>query len=166
LDLDILIWGIQPSNADHVDGRRQRAQAFFRHLGEERIRALLPAIVVGEFLVRIPREDQDRVMGALERSFIIAPFDMQTSAAYANIWRQKEASGEIDLLRERYEATGNELRVDCIILATALSSGAECLYSENPLLQELARRVLDVKPIPTIPEQLELFGPQTEQGEG
>ncbi len=46
------------------------------------------------------------------------------------------------------------------IVATAIAQGADCIYTEDPLLEKFAQGRIDIRPLPSIQQQLSINVPE------
>lgn len=157
LDTHILIWSIKEQSSPGQEYMIPRAKKFLEYLESEKYIVLIPAIVVAELLMRVPPELHATVTNLLDRSFVIPPFDLQSSTYFARIWQDKQKQGIIKELQQNYQAQRDEIKADCMIVAIALSRGAECIYSYDKKLRIFANGHIEVEEIPIIPNQPSLF---------
>jgi predicted nucleic acid-binding protein len=134
-DSMILIWGIQEHGQEEEVAQ---AKAFLDHLDKQGTKALIPSVVVAEFLTGIPTAAHTTIADLLERHFITAAFDLKASMHFARIWQDRDQRGVITLLKQRDRATRAELKADCMIVATAVAQGASCIYSHDDNLAGFA----------------------------
>jgi hypothetical protein len=76
---------------------------------------------------------------------------------FARIWQDRDQRGVITLLKQRDRATRAELKADCMIVATAVAQGASCIYSHDDNLAGFANGQIDVRRMPDLASQLQLF---------
>ena len=157
LDTHILIWGIKEQSSLGQEEMIPRAKRFLRHLESEHNIVLVPSVVVAELLMSIPPNLHATVTNLLDKGFVIPPFDLQASTHFARIWQDKQNQGVIEQLKHNYQAKREEIKADCLIVATALSRGAECIYSYDSKLKIFASGHINVEDIPIIPDQQPLF---------
>lgn len=154
-DNNVMIWGIKEQATAGQEFMIDRTKRFLAHLDKQGDKAMLPAPVVGEFLLNIDGEFHSITVNLLQRGFIIQPFDLQAAALFAQIW-QKHA--QPDVLKE-LQQTGNvrnKLRTDCMIVATAAAKGAACIYSHDAGVRKFSSGFIDCFDIPGIPTQMML----------
>ncbi len=157
LDTHILIWAIKEQSSPGQEHMIPRAKKFLGYLETEKSIVLVPAIVVAELLMRVPSELHAMVTNLLDKSFVIPPFDLQSSTHFARTWQENQNQGIIKELQEKFQAKREEIKADCMIIATALSRGAECIYSYDDKLRIFANGHIKVEEIPIIPDQPPLF---------
>jgi predicted nucleic acid-binding protein len=153
-DTMILIWGIQEHGPE---AEVAQAKAFLDHLDKQGTKAVVPSVVVAEFLTGIPTAAHTTIASLLERHFMTAAFDLKASMHFARLWQDRENTGVITLLKQRDRATRAELKADCMIVATAVAQGASCIYSHDDKLKTFANGQIDVRKMPDVATQLELF---------
>lgn len=133
-----------------------RSKALIDRLDKTNKKLLVPAIVVGEFLIRIPAEAYQTTTNLIQRNFMVAQFDVRAASFYAKIWRAKQNKA----LLEELSASGKtrqELKADRLIIATALANGAECIYSHDNGVIAFGKDFIDVRDVPPAPSQARLF---------
>lgn len=164
LDTHILIWGIKEEATEGQEEMIARAKAFLEHLEKTDRRVLIPAVVVAEFLLRLPVEVHHTIVNLFQRAFFTAPFDLQAAERFARIWQAQRDTGRIQELSQSHGATKSELKADCMIVATAVARGTSCIYSNDDTLQKFAEGYIDVHEMPDILTQLDLFEDQSGLG--
>jgi predicted nucleic acid-binding protein len=164
LDSHILVWGIKGEAAPGQERMVSRAQAFLRSLDDEKdTKVYVPAIVLGEILVRVPEADHQRVMAVVSKSLMIAPYDAAAASEFARLLAKAlAASKNAGNLQQGAPGVRTKMKADLMILATALSRNVSCLYSHDPEMPKLATYAsgrLKVAEMPDTPEQLPLLQP-------
>lgn len=156
LDSHILIWSIKEEATPGQEAMIPKSKAFLRWLDETNTRVLIPTVIIAEFLMRIPPDMHTTVSNLMQQDFLIAPFDTQAAANFSKIWQTNK---EQKVIRELIASgkTRQELKVDSMIVAIAVSRNAECVYSYDDGLKKFANGYIDVKQIPELPEQKALL---------
>ncbi len=157
LDTHILIWGIKNESSPGQEEMIPKAKRFIKWLDDNKNRVIVPSVVVGELLMRVPLELHRDVNKLLEKHFIIAPFDSLAASHFANIWQMKESEEVINQLKEQFDLKREAIKVDCQIVAIAVARCAQCIYSYDPGVKKFGEKVIDVYEIPPIAEQLNIF---------
>lgn len=156
-DTHVLIWGVKEQATEGQEHEIVKAKGFLHHLSQKGIRALLPSVVVAEFLTAIPADLHPMVNNLLERSFIIGSFDQRAAAQFAQIWQSQQKLGAVEEIKVSIGVGREGLKSDCMIVATAITGGASCIYSQDKGLKKFAEGHIRVFEIPEILEQSELF---------
>ncbi len=162
LDTHLLIWGVKEEAEAGQESMIPKTKAFLKHLDRSGDKVAIPSIVLGEFLMRVPADDHAQIINYLTRKFIILPCDLIAASMFARIWRSKQDDNTYDRLREDFSASREELKADCFIVATAVAHNASCIYSYDPKLAKFAEGYIEVKEMPNLPVQLELYPTSTE----
>jgi predicted nucleic acid-binding protein len=157
LDTHLLIWGIKEEATEGQEEMVQKAKLFFKWLDENGIKAMIPSVVIGEFLMLIPSEMHDKITNSFQKNFIVPPYDTASASCFAKIWQKKNSDGTIEKLKNDTSASRAKLKADCQIVATAITHGASCIYSYDEDLAKFAEGYIEVKQIPDIPEQMKLI---------
>lgn len=150
VDTHILIWGIQKNAKSSQEPMIERTSRFLRWLDDQKTIILLPSLVLAEFLMRIPTEQHAEIIGFLDNSFKVVPADALVASEYARIWQVNYNNGlPTNVPREK-------MKIDHLIVATAVARKAEIIYSEDGNLHKFAQGFIEVKGVPIIPKQLEI----------
>jgi predicted nucleic acid-binding protein len=155
-DTNVAIWAIHEQATPGQEYMIERTQRFIQQLDANKDKIMIPSVVLSEFLLPIPAEHHALTLNLMQRSFIIAPFDLQASAVFAKIWQIKHAAATIQELRQQ-GFTRTQLKADCMIVATAIAKGAGCIYSHDKDVRKFSEGQIDCYDIPDIPGQLALF---------
>lgn len=155
LDTHLLIWGIKEESTEGQEEMIQKTKLFFKWLDENGIKAMIPSVVIGEFLMLIPHEMHDKITNFFQKNFIVVPYDTASASCFAKIWQKKNSDGTIEKLKNDIPATRAKLKADCQIVATAITHGASCIYSYDEHLAKFAEGYIEVKQIPDIPKQMQ-----------
>jgi predicted nucleic acid-binding protein len=153
VDNHALIWGIREHADDGQEVMISRTKAFFEDCRKNKIMIMVPSIVVGELLTAIEPKHYAMIVNLLKSSFQIEPYDAQASALFAKLWREKKESGLVDSIKNELQATRQELKADCMIVATAIAKKAEVIYSHDIKLKNFANGNIAVREIPTLQYQ-------------
>ena len=154
LDTMILVWGIQNNAKPTQQAENLKAISLIDKLDKQKTKIIIPTIVLGEYLVRIPPEHHLATANQLNKRFQLIPFDAQCAQQFANLWRANE-----DRLAELYAmgSTRKLIKADCMILATAIVRGVDCIYSHDPHLEKLSQGYIEIRKMPEAAAQLPMF---------
>ncbi len=152
-DNHVLVWGIKEQATFGQEEMIPRAKALIKTLDETHVRVLIPSIVIAEFLLRIPPDEHALVINLFHRSFVVVSFDTSAASWFSKIWQAKKEQAVIEQLAKNGK-TRAELRTDSLIVATAVSQKADCIYSHDDGLKEFAKGYIVVNEIPFITKQM------------
>lgn len=155
LDTHILIWGLQEQAETNQTNKIEVAKKMLDDLQKQNIKMMIPSVVYAEFLMKIPAELHLLTGNLLQKSYLIPPFDTQAASLFAQIWQSK--NDIIQDLKSSENNSKNKIKVDCMIIATALARSADCIISDDNGLHTLAEGYIESKYIESGPEQLSLF---------
>lgn len=159
LDTMIVIWGIKGECEGGQEPERDRAMAYVSQLRRDRVQVIIPSVVIGEALVRVPLEDHTPlIQNILERKFIIAPVDLRISTMYARIWRTKSDDGTIAALKQDPAMTRRILKFDCLIAAAAAVWEVGYLCSNDNNVRRFGEGYINVQRLIDIPVQMNIPG--------
>jgi hypothetical protein len=122
-------------------------------LDQNNERVMIPAPVVGEYLVGFNGEALAAQKNLIQRYFFVPSLDFHAATI------QAEIEGDRDLMRQIQAESGLErqqLRVDSQIIAIALVNHAEKIISHDPHMRNLAGKRIRVEEIPDVVEQMPL----------
>jgi predicted nucleic acid-binding protein len=157
LDTHILIWGIKKDAAGNQEHMVPLAQAFIKSLDEDKnIRVMVPSVVVGELLMRVPPEKHEEVNRLFHSRFMVPSNDIAAASCFARIWQEKKNIMP-QLKNDFPQTTREEMKADCQIVAIALTHGASCIYSYDDKLIKFAQGHIEVRQMPELSEQLSVF---------
>ena len=150
-DTHVLIWGVQEKGKAGQQHLVERAKRYIHHLDQQNERIMIPAPVVGEYLVGFNGEALAKQKNLIQRYFFVPSLDFHAAAI------QAEIEGDRDLLKRIQAGNGldrQQLRVDSQIIAIALINKAKKIISHDPHMRELANGRIRVEEIPEIMEQM------------
>lgn len=157
LDTNILIWGIQNKASAGQEQMLERTRLFLKDLDESKAKVIIPSLVIGELLMKVPHDKHDAVLKHVSSRFMVASYDMAAASYFAKIWQDKKDDKQIQLMRDNGSITRAELKADYQIVAIAVSSGASCIYSYDKKLKQFADGHIAVKELPEMPQQMSLL---------
>lgn len=146
IDSNIVIWGIKRQATPGQQEMISRAEQIFARADEYKDFILIPTLVLAEILAPEPPTIRANILEVLNKSFILAPFDVRAAQKYADIF-----FGRIDIVKQKAADTGTarqKMKVDHMIIATALVNEANCIYSTDSGLKAFAEGLIDVKDAP------------------
>lgn len=164
IDNHILVWGIRREATPGQEKMIKRTGLLLEYLEENDALIIIPSVVVGEFMVRVPPDKHKKVLAVLEKRFQIAPYDTAAALIAAQLWieKNKGSSRVSDDLREGLKDPSRiKLKDDCKIIATAIKCKADCIYSEDDGVQKFGQGKIEVRDVPKyLMKQAELFDSQ------
>jgi hypothetical protein len=156
LDTQILIWGVKRQSEEGQEEMIKKAISFFKWLDKNDINSIIPTVVIGELLIRVPSEKHNEVISFFQKNFIIGSYDIAAASCFAKIWRDKKEDGTFDGMHSPPNSTRTKLKADCQIVAIAITKKASCIYSYDKDVEKFGEGYIDVKKMPNITEQQEL----------
>lgn len=147
IDTEIAIWAIKKTATTNRQDMVRHAVAFLQQLQDEKAIILIPAIVVGELLVKSSEQERQEILSRVQNAFRIIPFDAAAAVEAARLCERTNAPPAREALREA-NISRSCIKADCQILATAITRGA-ILYSEDDGIHAIAANArIDVKRMP------------------
>lgn len=156
LDTQIIIWGIKGEATTGQEEMINKAENFLKYLDENKVKVLIPAVVIGELLMPLPHTEHDQFIKVVEEHFMIVPFDTAAASCFARLWKEKKDKGVIEKIRSDTSHTRAEIKVDCQIVAIAVTRKVNCIYSYDPGVKAFGEGFVKVEEIPDIKKQMEL----------
>lgn len=153
VDNHVLLWGIREVATAGQEDMIPRTKRFLEDCKHQGIRILVPSIVLAELLTAIDVRHHALTTNLLQQSFPVPAFDAAASQVFAKLWQQRKDNGVLEKLKTELGALRQELKADCMIVATALVQKAEAIYSHDEKLRKFAEGVIPVLEIPRPQEQ-------------
>ncbi len=151
-DTHIVMWAVQDESQPEHAEFAQRAKYLLRRCFDGGVKVIIPAVVMAELMAVLEPSQYANFVQTMQKRFIVAPFDLQATMHYAQIWQLKQAWRE-DTLRKN-QATGEELRTDCLIVSTAVANQVSCLYTHDDRLRQFAHNVIETRGMPQLPPMM------------
>jgi hypothetical protein len=148
LDSHIIVWGIKEEATPGQENMIPKAKLFFAWLDEQKHDVIIPSVVVGELLMRVPATEHEKVTQFFEKRFRVPSFDLMCASKYAEIWQKRNEDKTIDFLKKKMNATREEIKADCQIVAIAIVQKAQCIYSYDDKLKKFAEGFIEVRQMP------------------
>ena len=141
LDTNILIWAIKKQASPGQEEMIPKANNLLERISRSNQRAMVSTIVVSELLMNVNPDSIPVMTSVIEKTFMVVPFDIQSAMMFARIWQEK--NGAIEELKQ--SGIGRQqLKADCLIVASAIARKAICIYSNDKGLQKFAEGFIDV----------------------
>lgn len=162
LDSQYFSWAIRQRPTAGQEGMVDKAKAFFRLLDDVKATILVPTPVVTELLLGADVSERTEILRQLEERFYVREFDKISAVHAADVWNKKRKDGVIDQLRKNAvtilppEGNGwmrSKIKVDIMILGTAIASNVSAFYTEDAGLASLADGFVPVRAMPEIATQ-------------
>lgn len=156
IDANTFIWGIKKIATAGQESMIQRAEYLFQMADEQKHQIMIPTVVLAEVLAPEPLEKYPVLMEVIQKNFIVADFDARAASRYGVLFMNKIE--ELKKTAKKSKVSNQQMKIDHLIIATALVHNASCIYSHDPGLKAFASRYIEVKDLPTPPpKQQNLF---------
>lgn len=158
IDSMICVWGIKKeANKDQLH-MIPRAEAFLEWLDASNKTIMIPAPVIMEILIPVDDPQRvERIYNVIEKNFIIGDLDALAGVKAGQIINENKELWEEHYKKEGDEGLRNKIKVDSQILAIAITSKADVLYTFDKRLINLGSQYLRTEEMPDIPKQGKLF---------
>ncbi len=150
IDSHIFIWGIREVATHGQEENIDKAKKLINWLSEKEYRLLLPTPMLAEILSPVPKADHSKVMGLIDKKFIVAPFDAPASNKCAELLHNSFTNPELIQYKNDNAVPKQKMKYDCMIAAICIVRKVECIYSEDGDLSKFANGELHVKKIPIL----------------
>lgn len=148
VDSHIIIWGIKKQAVDGQKEMIQRAGYLFETADSFEDIIIVPSLVIAEILSPEPAQIRAHYLEIIKSSFIIAPFDTRASLKYSEmLFNRKD---EVKKIAEDTGTSRQKMKIDHMIIATAIVNEANCIYSTDAGLKAFAEGYIDVRDLPPL----------------
>lgn len=139
----VLIWAVRGfrTGESPTDPMLDRTKAWLADLATNNATVLVPAPVIGEYLAGVDPAQQSAAAAQLSKQFPVAAYGLVAAVRFAELWHVAYGSG-------RPGADGRRHKVDMQIVACALASRADALYSHNDDVRKFAAGRIPVREVP------------------
>jgi predicted nucleic acid-binding protein len=154
-DTQPLIWGVQGYAAPGQEGMICRTKKYIESLNAKRVRVIIPAPVLCEYLQGFTPQKQKEQRAIIERQFVVASFDLPAAELAAEILADRE---EMKRLIGQYELRRQMLRVDAFVIAVAIIQKVETIITHDVNhFPKLAGSRVRISNVPDLQVQGDLF---------
>ncbi|MEM9452269.1 MAG: PIN domain-containing protein [Cyanobacteria bacterium P01_E01_bin.6] len=156
-DSNVIIWGfIQESDTTNAD-KISKSIHLIEECSRLEVNVVIPSIALAEVISGCKsKKTAEKIHSEIFKSFRVVPFDSMAAFQYSELWRVKKKSQKG---KNKIEGTRNTLKADCMIIATALSAKAHCIYTGNNEVEKfkkLAQSKIEVESPPGFLQQTTL----------
>lgn len=157
-DTSILIWGIKGESSHGQDHMVEKARALIKDLEEKKINIAIPAPVVAELTINCSKDEREKYFNDVSRKFKILPFDLKAAKICSEKYNERlnERNGQ-NTEDDPVKMIKAKMKYDILILSIAVSNGIKVIYSHDNDIKKLGNGLIDVRDVPDIPIQTELF---------
>ncbi len=156
LDTQIISWGIFERCSDGQENNIQYAKKLLEQICGNGDEIIMPTVVVAELLTPLHESQHPMAMNLLDMAVTCAPFDLGCASRFALLWQRKNDEGVVKDLMKNHDAKRQEVKADCLIVATAAQNKVDVIYSNDKKLRKFATGVVDAEDLPQIPVQQSL----------
>lgn len=145
LDTNIIVWGVKGISEPSQKGNIPKAEFLLRKLQEHQSKIIIPSIVLSELLVTVPPEKQPAFIEAIYKLGAVPQYGVREALYFAKFWRTKKETAK------GAEISRREMKMDFMIIGTALAHGANCIYTHDIGLKKIAEDIIPVKGLSDLP---------------
>jgi len=153
LDTNILIWGFKKEASIGQESMILKAEHLIRSLTESKTDIIIPSLVLAELLMAVEEENYGDFLSNMNKQFMIVPFDTRAAFHYGKIWKQWKEQTTQSNQKKSDKPTRTKMKTDFMIVATAISRKAECIYSKDSDIINFSEGRIEVKDLPPIHQQ-------------
>jgi len=151
LDTNIVLWGILGEGKAQDGFKQDCAQYLIQMLENEKVRVVIPTLVLSEATARMEEDDKHEFIKRLCEQVEIIPYCTKSALEYSTIRR-------IGMKRKNKDFTRKEIIVDSMIVSCCKANGVHQLYTDDSNLKSLASQFMEAPDLPfPPPEQLTLL---------
>lgn len=155
IDSNIIIWGIKKQASKGQEENIDKALYLFDWFDENKHEVFVPTCVVAEILVIEPIEKYGETVESINNLGMIIDFDLRAASRYAQIIGSRLA--ELKQIAKDPDIK-NKMKIDHMIVSTALVHGANAIYTTDSHLNTFANGLIEVRDLPNLPaKQTDLF---------
>lgn len=143
IDANPFVWGIKKVASEGQEDNIRKAEEFFKWADYHKHTILIPTLVVAEVLVCEPEEEVVRYLKIIREKFFVAQFDIKVARIYSRI-----LFGRLEKIKSNckvLEITRQQMKVDHIIVATAVSNKADIIISHDNGVKAFSEGFLKVE---------------------
>jgi hypothetical protein len=139
------------SERARIDEMRQRARMLMKLLDQQKVKIIIPSVVVAELIMPIDPSKHARILLEFSSQFFCPPFDVSACSLAARLWQfERGLPGGKAGLPEKEQSVRKVLKSDILIVATAKIAGAVTFYSNDKKARRLADESgMEGKDLPT-----------------
>lgn len=116
---------------------------------------VLPTVAIAEFLAPIPIRQHGSILADFAERFLCPIFDVRAASIAADLWAKQQ---QRDPGKTLYQDARVVLKADIKIIASAKAAGATVFYTNDNRCRELAKLIMDARPLPkNAPEDMFLL---------
>lgn len=150
-----MCWAIKKQANEDQKQNLDKAEYLLEIIDQNKWKVIIPTVVIAEILMIEPEDNYQPILETINKSFIIAEFDVRAATKYSQILNKnfpdlKKTAKEEGISREK-------MKVDHLILACALVNGAKSIYTHDRNLTIFANGLISVRTLPSRPIQNQLF---------
>ena len=149
IDSMVIVWGIKKSPTTGQESMVEKAEYFFKWADQSGHEIIIPTVVLAEVLAPEPPSIREQYLQILDESFLIRSFDTMAALKYAQILHSRFE--EVKNTAKEENVTRQRMKIDHIIIATAIINKASCIYSYDVPLKKFATGFIDVREFPAPP---------------
>ena len=148
LDTNIIKWSVlgEVPDTENPELLTSRSRALMQYLNDKNSEFLLPTVVLGELLVRIPPTEHHEVLEHFDKSWRIADYGMDAARKFAEIRLKMKEIRSLDAQQGNSSSIARcVLSPDAMIAATAIVNEVNVIYTGDEDFVKLARDFIDIR---------------------
>ncbi|ANV90787.1 type II toxin-antitoxin system VapC family toxin [Picosynechococcus sp. PCC 8807] len=139
LDTNVISWGFKKTATPGQEEMLVKAEALLKDCKLKNIKILIPSLVMGESMAPLEPKDYPKYTQIFSKKAMVAQFDVRASIMYARLWHARKAACKaINMQKCR-------MKIDMMILATAIVNNADCVYTEDNDMVTVAGDFIEVR---------------------
>lgn len=156
LDSMVLVWGIKKSPTVGQESMVRLAEHFFDWADRHEHELIIPTVVLAEVLAPEPPDKREQYLHVIEEAFLVKNFDIRAALKYAQMLHSRFE--EVKNLATEQNVTRQRMKIDHIIIATAMVNNANAIVSYDTPLKKFSEGFINVIQFPNPPAaEMRLF---------
>ena len=149
IDANTFVWGVKNQCDPGQEDFRDRTMHLFDWIDTNGHKLMIPTIVIAEGLAREPLEKHPVFLEKVYKKAIVPDFDIFCASQFAYLFMNR-----IDELKKQSKDQNidwQKMKVDHLIIATAIAHKADCIYSNDSGIKSFGHKFIDVRELPPLP---------------
>ncbi len=155
LDSMICVWAIKKQANDNQKHHLDNAEYLLELIDENKWKVIIPTVVIAEILMVEPEEKYQEYLETINKSFIVAEFDVRAATKYSQILNKNLP--DLKKIAKEEGVSRDKMKVDHLILACALVNGAKVIYTHDEKLSRFSEGLIVARSLPSRPTPNLLF---------
>ena len=159
LDTHYFTWALLERATLGQEDMIPKAKALLKRLDDTKAIVVVPTPIITELLMEADVRERDKILAVMNERFHVVEFNTLAAKLAADVWNTKKRAGVIDAIKKSGESMRTKIKIDTLILGSALAENVGVLYTQDGNLAKLADGLMVVATMPEIYVDQDLFNP-------